>query len=503
MTLKTLVDQSDFSGRHLREVQRTALEWVRSVWNNDRHIAISLPVGSGKSLIAKAIQNATGACIVTPNNTLVKQYTSIYKDLPYYIGKDNYKCKEGNGYSCAYKLEKLGLNCCKHCDYRIGREAALSNQYCVFNPLSLFHIRRHDDFRDYPITIIDEAHAVISLLQTLNTEKIRYDLKTLKTTYGIDSPNQLTNELYLIPFLKKELEIRKEELANYDDIWTPQKKAKRQKKIFTLESLIVGIEEDPQLFASHLEGSSVKIRCVKLPRSIIKRVFGNTRFILLSATLFKPDLLEMFDSYQYDYLDLPSPIPVQNRPIYFSPLPFSLNKDTPPKLVAEELDKILKQHPNVNTLVHMPYALAAAVAPLMKTKVFTHSPETKGRQLEKWIASGGVFLGSGLYEGIDLPGDLCRLNIIVKIPYPCTEDVLVKKRMALKDGNLWYAAQSLKAVVQSVGRSTRGETDYSDTLVLDPSFARIVQQNYKWLPNAFTTSIIWGRKNERKLSDVS
>jgi len=238
---------------------------------------------------------------------------------------------------------------------------------------------------------------------------------------------------------------------------------------------------------------------VKLPKSIVKKAFGNARLILLSATLFKPDLAELLQDEAYEYLDLPSPISVDSRPVYFQPTPFKINYLTDPADIAVEIEAILAKYQRVNTLVHLPYSIAHKVAAHMSTPVITHTKEDKDEKLKRWLISGGVFVGSGLYEGLDLKGDLCRLNIIVKIPYPNLGDVLVTKRKALKDGDLWYAAESLKAVVQSVGRSTRGEDDYSDTWIMDPSFAGLVARNAHWLPFSFTSSIIWGRSHVKKV----
>jgi Rad3-related DNA helicase len=97
-------------------------------------------------------------------------------------------------------------------------------------------------------------------------------------------------------------------------------------------------------------------------------------------------------------------------------------------------------------------------------------------------------------EGIDLKGDLCRVNIIPKLNWPDLNDEVVKKRRSLADGQEWYAMQTLKTLMQQVGRSTRSQEDYSATYILDPMFSRMVNQYKHKLPKSFTESIVWQRE---------
>lgn len=492
--------EGDGSNNLPRQVQVQTMDWIESVWGNGKHLAISLQTGAGKSYLARTIQLATAAAIVTPNNTLVKQYIKTYPDLPYNIGKTQYKCGSRKS-NCASLIETSPA--CQDCAYNKAQIAAANGDPCIYNPISLFHARKLETFKEHSIIIVDEAHAVLSLLYTLNSEKIGFTEEELRREYNTINPYDLINEHTLLKFLINKIMKFKEDYDKFSHLWTTKKRNQRNKRIITIDNIIIGLQESPQLYAASIENESVVIRCVKLPKSIIKRVFGNARLILLSATLFTPDLIEILQEEPYDYLDLPSPIPVEQRPVYYSPTPFKINYLTPPKEIAKAIESIIFNYPQLNTLVHLPYSLANRVAAEMSISVITHDKENKDQQLQKWLKSGGIFIGSGLYEGLDLKDDLCRLNIIVKIPYPNLGDTIVKKRKALRDGNLWYASESLKAVIQSVGRSTRSETDYSFTFVMDPSFANLVSRNYDWLPKSFTDSIIWSRQNVGAISKVS
>ena len=62
-------------------------------------------------------------------------------------------------------------------------------------------------------------------------------------------------------------------------------------------------------------------------------------------------------------------------------------------------------------------------------------------------------------EGVDLKDDKSRFQIICKIPYPYLGDELVVQRM--KKWNWWYSFETVKTIVQSIGRSIRSETDHA------------------------------------------
>ena len=77
----------DGSGREPRPIQVEALNWTRDHWDK-RFLVMQLPVGIGKSFIARTIQRVTQAGIITPTNALLDQYAETYTSLNYLKGKD-------------------------------------------------------------------------------------------------------------------------------------------------------------------------------------------------------------------------------------------------------------------------------------------------------------------------------------------------------------------------------------------------------------------------------
>ena len=76
-----------------------------------------------------------------------------------------------------------------------------------------------------------------------------------------------------------------------------------------------------------------------------------------------------------------------------------------------------------------------------------------------------ILVGPTLNEGIDLPGDLCRFIIIMKVPYPSLANQLVKEKIKLFP--LWYNSTTSNEIIQGIGRGVRFDGDWCVSYILD------------------------------------
>jgi len=58
--------------------------------------------------------------------------------------------------------------------------------------------------------------------------------------------------------------------------------------------------------------------------------------------------------------------------------------------------------------------------------------------------------------------------------------------------------ETAKVVIQQAGRSTRGPEDWSTTIVLDPSFERLITRTSKYLPKSFLEAVKLHYKGDEK-----
>lgn len=82
-----------------------------------------------------------------------------------------------------------------------------------------------------------------------------------------------------------------------------------------------------------------------------------------------------------------------------------------------------------------------------------------------------ILIGPSLSEGIDLPGDLCRFIIILKVPYASLKDKLVKAKMELFPS--WYKADASNTIIQGIGRGNRSKDDWCITYIVDGCFGQL------------------------------
>jgi Rad3-related DNA helicase len=81
-----------------------------------------------------------------------------------------------------------------------------------------------------------------------------------------------------------------------------------------------------------------------------------------------------------------------------------------------------------------------------------------------------VLLSPALTDGVDLPGETCRWQTLLKVPYPNPTDARVDARLEELDGDQWYYETTAQSVIQAVGRGVRHVEDYCTFYVLDESY---------------------------------
>jgi Rad3-related DNA helicase len=125
----------------------------------------------------------------------------------------------------------------------------------------------------------------------------------------------------------------------------------------------------------------------------------------------------------------------------------------------------------------------------IKVNLFDHARGMKGETVvENFKKSKGpsLLISPSIYEGIDLPGDLSRFQIIVKAPFPS----LAEKRMEyiLKNHQNIYNILTIKKLVQGCGRSVRAVDDYAVTYILDSQAQRLFMSGQNVWKDEFTIS---------------
>lgn len=104
-----------------------------------------------------------------------------------------------------------------------------------------------------------------------------------------------------------------------------------------------------------------------------------------------------------------------------------------------------------------------------------------------------VLVSPSMNEGVDLPGDLCRFQIIFKLPYlPYNEPWIDKRENLYEDGKEWYDYKMLTKLIQGYGRGIRFEGDYCKTYILDNRLFEVINKDLEGneiIPKYFINAI--------------
>jgi Rad3-related DNA helicase len=233
------------------------------------------------------------------------------------------------------------------------------------------------------------------------------------------------------------------------------------------------------------------------------------RWLLMSGSIVLPS--EQIRSLGAGHLDVrtvsvPMTFPVENRPIYVAPvadMAFKVQDAEFPKM-AHAINMILAdpKHEGERVLIHcVSYALALKLIRGLdpgKRLMFSYA-DAKQREnvLERFGKSeGGVMIAPSMDRGFDFKGDLARVVIVAKVPYPSLANRQVTARSHAPGGREWYTVQTVRTLLQMTGRGVRSETDTCTTYILDAQFSNnLYKKNTgmfpKWWRDAMVRGFRW------------
>lgn len=485
-----LLQRFDGSGRNPRQTQVDALNWIHDNFDKTNSpLVIEAGVGCGKTALLRAAQLHYGGSIATSQNTLVSQYKADYPNLNVIIGMQHYRCHEyltRCGYASVRYTCRGGTT---GCQMRMVRERFAQGEPTLFNTMSLYVTRKRGNLPT-GTTYIDEAHQLISVARQASTYSNRLfpSDKTLLRKLGLRPASLRNSEINVCKFLSAKLGTLEARLKKERD---PDKinaiLDAIQNTSFTLECF----ENEPEKYVVNSTENSLLVTPVTIPRNFLKRIIAD-RGILTSATLLSHDVKEILGRDTYPFIDLGTSIPKENRMVKWTPSKFSHNmKEIDIPALAARIEDIYRSTGMKNTLVHATYSLMFKLLPYFRIPIIWHDETNKQEAIDRFIEHGGLMIGAGMSEGLDLKGDLCRVQIITTLQFPNIGDPWVAKRKSLPNGDEWYIGEVMKVLRQQIGRGTRGENDYCENYILDNRLSYVIQKarRYNMVPDHFMESI--------------
>ncbi len=507
-----------------------------------RVFLIEAPPGVGKSHVAMTLARWSGdAYLLTSQKLLQDQYEGEFgAELQLVKGRDNYTCDHYPGTTVPTSRgmcrRPRGPAC--QCPYARAKAAALNGPIFCTNT-AYFATLRHwhaEQLRKRKLLIVDEAHNLESQLVSVFT--IGFPPERMRVWFGGPLPRLAAADDYrplMVEHLERlegrleaigrELEaLRPPEIAADLFLRTPPSHAEQDLLVQRdeLESALARI----RFFAEGAEGewvvrypadSAATLELVPLTvapmacdlfaesadLTVLSSAFLGHRAVLAECFGLDEDGVRVFASS--------SPFPLDDRRIVYRPVG-ALSRTSlaglEPALFAE-VGAILASHPREKGLIHAAsYAagerlvrdLAGRAPAAARRLIWVASPEAKARALDQHRASPlpTVLVSPSLREGVDLPDDFLRFQIVTKMPFPDLGDPWTAARQA-RDPR-WYALETAKALLQAYGRSCRHAGDHGVTYILDAQFERFLQRYRVLLPEWFldaAESALRARQPER------
>lgn len=528
-----------FPYRKCRSSQKEAIEFILNEFlgSNKKFVILEAGTGVGKSAIGytvakniltspkKTVDYEIGSYFITTQKILQDQYLRDFSKhgMKSIKSSTNYQCFFHKQNNCSTSLRLLKntdresrffKSCIRNCNYKNEKKNFIDGSLGVTNfPYFLAETSYSGKLEPRQLLVIDEAHNIETQLSNFVeiTVSDRFSRKLLK----IPMPDLRTqeqafnwiNNVY-VPKLRSHIKHVEEMLEKYSGLKQKLKefttiarqyelldkhasKINRFLQIYNHNNWVYN-----QIEAHGRSSKKIEFKPIDVSPYAEEMLFKfGEKVIMMSATILdKESFCESLglNVDEVSFISIKSPFPAKNRPVYFVPIG-RMNKsnidNSLPKMAAA-VRKILAKHKDQKGVIHThTYKIANYIKKNVKDKrLLIHDGETREETLEKHRKSKRptVLLSPSMTEGVDLANDASRFQVVCKIPYPYLGDKMVMQRM--NRWKWWYPLQTVKTLIQSVGRSIRSSEDYAVTYILDEDFQNFFSRNIRYFNDSFLES---------------
>ncbi len=457
-----------------RQIQREVLDVLSREWDNYSNFVIGAPTAFGKTALAKTLMNAfRSVSCITPTNLLVEQFLAEFPDTPTLARLDSYRCETWKR-PCSITRAKCRWFCKPTTDAngnKVGCPASAdlaTAKYRRGPGVYNYHTYlAHGIQRD--VLVVDEAHNLIHTIRDrLGLTIWQHDYKFPRNMYTYE---QIAAWIATLPANRqnnKKIQLLREAVT----FKVPRYIVQRTTADFNGKGTIRGQPEERDC-----------LRLLPVDISSAPPMFwpaGVSKRVLLSATIGRKDIESLGLRGKTLYLDCKSPIPAENRPIHIHDV-VSVNHSNI-EFASEELAKyitnVVDYHSEEKGIIHATYKMSNLLRKfLIGERFMFHTRENKREMYQRFRDSnprdGVVLVACGMYEGIDLPEDMGRFQIISKIPWTSLADPAIRHLAELDPE--WYTWEVLKVFIQACGRICRTPEDHGITYVPDSSIHRLLR----------------------------
>ena len=522
--------QQHFPYPEPRAEQTSSIEFALDAFQNKdkRFVIVEAGTGVGKSAIGLTIAKtiASSSYFLTTQKILQHQYIDDFGSHGMLSLKSstNFRCKYYKGKDCSQALRELKVTkdpkfraCCGGgCNYKIAKRKFIDGSLGITNfAYFLAETNYSQQLEPRDLLIVDEAHnietQVSNFVEVAITENFATKVLKLKVPDNLTPMKRVvdwTKSVYLPALIRirnhMEQQIEKFSLkSRMSDFITLAKRFELIDKHECKVSRFLKVY-DPNNWVMNIGSTEVRgdtrfeFKPIDVAPFTEEYLFkSGKKVLMMSATIVnKEAFCEVLGipRDQCEFISTPSPFPIENRPVFVSPIgSMSMkNIDRTLPLMVQAIKAILAEHKNEKGIIHChSYKVANYIKRNIRSRrLLAHNASNRDKVLFDHMnsKSATVLLSPSMTEGVDLKGDASRFQILCKVPYPFLGDKLVRKRM--NKWKWWYPLQTIKTIIQSVGRSIRTSDDRAITYILDGDWERFYGKNKDLFPEDFRKTLL-------------
>jgi Rad3-related DNA helicase len=518
-----------------RRWRENQLETIVKIANSKkRFIIVQAPTGTGKSAIAVGVQGFTKERILYATHTKQLQ-EQLKADFPFASvlkGRSNYpclkypkmfpkitaqectkspsrrncqRCQFGESSLCEIAVDEgYSCPCTMECPYLNARKRLLESRLGIIN-------------FPYFLTEANQVGGLSGLAEWFVADEADMVENSLKGFLGIEVSERMIERLGIKPPAKKTV------ISSWKE-WAAETAEMIRQRLERLRAsgFLENLREEGELerfmhkltFFSNIvsdhwimdqNGSGFLFKPIFTSRYANTFLWRHVKKVLAMSATIEPfqwcrDLGIPHD--EVEFIDLPSLFDPKRRTVYWIPAANMTYKTKEKEWVkvVQAMDLILDTFKQYPTLVHsVSYPLTDFVLSRSRHRgrmIRHRSAAEREEALTKFrnSSSAPVLVSPSMERGVSLEYEACRVIIVLKMPYPSLNDKQVSARLYTDrtNGNRWYVIQAIHSLVQSTGRGTRSDDDWSIIFILDEQFRRILLEYRKLIPSWWLSALVIG-----------
>jgi Rad3-related DNA helicase len=444
----------NFSDKPFRQYQEEAIRFIQE--STKPICVIQAPTGAGKSLIGMCAGAAAGEfTYLVSSKQLQSQLYHDFPEVEMMKGRNNFTCMWRPGHTCDDCIDSE-ITRCPHkamCSYEVQKDRAIQAKWRLLNYYYyLYESNYVGRFSGSPILICDEGDLLEGLLANFISLKIsrhmieKLDIapprfKTAEAKHGVESwvvwaENEAGAKIY------QRLSVVRQQLESIDNPSDPNlvRLKREEKQLETIDNRLKIFTQNVNDSWLYEENSgSYLFRPTWTPEELAQQFFFRhaERVVLMSATFPPVNILgKLLGRHpgDFDYFEVPSTFPVENRRVLLNPVA-NLTHKTFDEEVEKTLGGILEvasDHLDEKGIIHaVSYKLTNIIMHQGLDRFITHNCDNREEAIEEFKASDRplILVSPSAERGLDLPDDLCGFIICAKAPFLNLGDKLVSQRV--------------------------------------------------------------------------